>query len=165
MSKIIDEKGRLFGKISIIDIIVIIIAIVLVVAVYVKFGKNSSANLTETHEVTYTMEVNGIREGTADAVRVGDKLYDYEHKVYIGEITDIQEKPATAVIQDLSGNYKETDVAGRYYLLLTLRADCEVVDGRVYSQGTQEITVNANQRCYSKYATFSGKIMKIDYGE
>ena len=165
MAKIIDEKGRLFGKISIIDIIVIIIAIALVAAVYVKFGRNSSASLTETRPVTYTMEINGIREGTVDAVRVGDKLYDYEHKVFIGEITDIQKKTATAVIQDLSGNYRETDVEGRYYLLLTLKADCEIVGGRVYSQGTQEITVNADQKCYTKYATFSGKIMKIEYGE
>ncbi len=48
MNKFIDEKGRIFGKISIIDIIVIILAIILVCAVFVRTSQNKSASEKET---------------------------------------------------------------------------------------------------------------------
>ncbi len=63
--KIMDERGRLFGVINIIDVIVILLAVVLVCGVYVKFSKNerTAAGSSDLQEVTYQMEIKTVREG------------------------------------------------------------------------------------------------------
>ena len=45
MKKLVDEKGRLFGKVSLIDIFVILFALVLAVAVYLRFFTNETTSL------------------------------------------------------------------------------------------------------------------------
>ena len=63
--KIMDERGRLFGVINIIDVIVILLAVVLVCGVYVKFSRMSvlPAGSSDLQEVTYQMEIKTVREG------------------------------------------------------------------------------------------------------
>ena len=89
MKKIIDEKGRLFGNISIVDILVIIIAVVLVAAVYVKFHSNErTSTLKDLETVTYVYSIEGVREGVPASIKVGDGLYDQENDVCLQEMTD-----------------------------------------------------------------------------
>ena len=46
--KIIDEKGRLFGKINLIDLLVIVLVVAVVAAVGWKLvGKKAAASITE----------------------------------------------------------------------------------------------------------------------
>lgn len=73
MKKLVDEKGRLFGKVSLIDIFVILFALVLAVAVYLRFFTNETTSLRgENDTFTYTLRVNGVRSWTVDGFREGD---------------------------------------------------------------------------------------------
>ena len=55
--KIIDEKGRLFGKINLIDLLVIVLVVAVVAAVGWKLvGKKAAASVSDnTHEMTFTV--------------------------------------------------------------------------------------------------------------
>ena len=55
--KIIDEKGRLFGKINLIDLLVIVLVIAIIAAVGWKLvGKKAAASVSDnTHEMTFTV--------------------------------------------------------------------------------------------------------------
>ena len=57
----IDEKGRLFGKINIVDLIVILVIVIAAVVVGMKFlgGSGSAINPTKT-PVRYTVLVEGV---------------------------------------------------------------------------------------------------------
>ena len=55
--KIIDEKGRLFGKINLIDLLVLVLVVAVVLAVGWKLvGKKAAASVSNNnHEITFTV--------------------------------------------------------------------------------------------------------------
>ena len=55
--KIIDEKGRLFGKINLIDLLVLVLVVAVVLAVGWKLvGRKAAASVSNNnHEITFTV--------------------------------------------------------------------------------------------------------------
>ena len=91
--KLIDREGRLFGKISIIDVLVLAVVIVMAVALYVKTNhREITSTTTSDTPFTYQILVSGVRGYVADAIREKDMLYDVDNSSggALGEITDIQ---------------------------------------------------------------------------
>lgn len=72
--KIIDHNGRLFGKISVIDLLVV--AVVAVMAVALNFKNNQAHTGTSVPEesVTFQIRVRGVRSYVAGSIAVGDGL-------------------------------------------------------------------------------------------
>ena len=60
----IDEKGRLFGKLNIVDLLVILVVLVAVVVLGVKFlGKDGGGGINPGKtQVTYTVLVKGVEQ-------------------------------------------------------------------------------------------------------
>ena len=98
MKKIIDRNGRLFGFISVIDLLVIVVVAVMGFALYTK---NTQMAITSTNTadqtITYQILASGIRTYVAEAVREGDQLFDPDRSSggTLGTITDIQLMPGT----------------------------------------------------------------------
>ena len=61
---IIDKNGRLFGKISIVDIIVIVAAVLVFAGVYVRFSGNQGKAVVQNDTFYYTMEIENVRKTT-----------------------------------------------------------------------------------------------------
>ena len=66
MKKIIDSKGKLFGVINIIDLVVIIAVVVLALSAFVKFDQNEKITSSDK-VIEYTVEVENIRQPSIDA--------------------------------------------------------------------------------------------------
>ena len=66
--KIIDEKGRLFGKLNLIDLLVIILLIAAVAAVAWKLvGKKAAETVADTgRTITYTVTVEDVNREAAE---------------------------------------------------------------------------------------------------
>ena len=163
MKKIIDDKGRVFGRISIIDFIVIAIVIVLGIAVYLKFNVlEVTSNSAET-PITYEIKISGIRDYTIDGIQTGDILFDLNNDsgVSIGTIVSIASAPAQAASERLDGTFVIGNVEGRYDLTLTVEATGLESSGRYFINRTYEINANSIRTFYTKYCTFSATIMEI----
>ena len=102
---IIDNKGKLFGKVSIIDICVVLVIIVGVVGTYITFSTLNSGKLNDNSKLalnssapsvsaTVTFEVKGVRAVTKDGIRVGDEVYYAKDNKFIGTISKVASKPA-----------------------------------------------------------------------
>ena len=155
MRKIIDDKGRIFGKISIIDIVVVIVALVLVVAFYMKFNTGSTPlSSRDTIEVTYTVRIAAIRLSSADLLRIGDKMYSQDTGAYIGTITSIDIRDAEAVDTRVDGTLAIGTVEDRYDVTLTVVAQCSSSNGRLYVDRTFELRANAVYQMFTKYNEF-----------
>lgn len=90
--KIINEKGKLFGIINIIDLIVIIV-VVLLIGGGVKRVKNSEIEVEEKvegvkKEALITFEVGKLKDNVVDEIVVGDLLYNNEKETTFGKIVD-----------------------------------------------------------------------------
>lgn len=69
--KVIDEKGKLFGKLNIIDLLVIVFIIAAVVVVGMKFLGGGADEPVATTRLTYTVRV------TAQPAKVAERVAEY----------------------------------------------------------------------------------------
>lgn len=160
--KLFDKNGRLFGKISVIDILVIVIVIVLGFAVYSRFfTKETTAVATVNDNFEYQICVKGVRQLTADALRVGDRLYDSEHDTYLGTITAVEVKDSYGEYATLDGEYVVAPIENRVDVILTLSAEGLVSAGRYYASRTYELGVNSSLTFYTKYCCTTGYVWSV----
>jgi hypothetical protein len=64
MGRFLDERGRIFGKVNIVDILVLLVIVAVVIFAVVRFTSVGSESLPL--RVTYTVE--GVRQATVDAI-------------------------------------------------------------------------------------------------
>lgn len=86
---IIDSKGKLFGKVSIIDIIVILVVIVAIVGVGYKMTQSNAITLTtKPDKVRLTFFSEESTEYAVKAVKVGDVVKDFEQGTTFGRLVE-----------------------------------------------------------------------------
>lgn len=128
--KLIDEKGRLFGKINLIDLLVVLLIVAVLAAVVWKLGgRKAAAAVTGTEKrAVYTVEFEDVPADIAHfaETQIGKALVN-DSKVIAASITDVQ----TA---DYAGEN------GHLRLYITVEADASFT-GNVYKVGPQEIRV------------------------
>lgn len=69
--KVVDEKGKLFGKLNIIDLLVIILIIAAIVVVGVKVLGGGSDEEAPTTKLTYTVRIN------AQNAKLAERMAEY----------------------------------------------------------------------------------------
>ena len=162
MKKIIDDRGRLFGLISFIDVIVAIVVIVLAIAVFVKFNVGENPfSATNTVDVTFTVKIYRIRESNASHLRPGDKLYITDIGAYLGTIREVRIEEAVFPESLIDGTIVVGNIAERYDVTLTIDAECSYSNNRYYVDRTYELNTNAELWMCSKYNDTRGTIMSI----
>lgn len=98
MKKIIDEKGRLFGKVNLIDLLVVLLVVAVVAAVVFKVGggevtKQEQLANSEMQDISYTVLCRMVHNDVADYIEaneVGSQLMSNGELVESCYITDIQ---------------------------------------------------------------------------
>ena len=162
--KIIDENGRLFGKISVIDLLVILVVIVMAMALNVKNNKNeiTSTAISNT-PITYQVKVQGVRNYVADAIQVGDHLYEDGRTIggSLGEIKSIEVLPGEKLAELQNGTVQMVPVEDSVNLLLTVEGEGIISDGRYLLNRVYDLGVNASRVFNNKYAQFTGTVSAI----
>ena len=74
--KIIDHNGRLFGKISVIDLLVVAVVVVMAAALHFKSGQTHTGVTVTEQPITFQIRARGVRSYVVDAIHMGDGLYD-----------------------------------------------------------------------------------------
>lgn len=140
----IDEKGRLFGKINIVDLLVILVILIAAVVVGMKFlggGSGSALNPTKTH-VTYTVLVENVKPEVYENIQKyipGQLMASGE--MLDGQILSVSAAPhKQSVTVDAADNTLEIPV-GEGNLDLTFTIECNVVNRVTTEIGTQEVRV------------------------
>ena len=165
--KIIDRNGRLFGKISVIDVLVILVVLVMAAALYFK-GHQTLTGVTVTEQpITFQIRARGVDDYVAAAIQVGDGVYD---SVYpsggrsLGEITDIQVErtPGKKLKQDLGdGTPGLLEADDTVDLLITVKG-WGLIDGKNYTLNrVYDLGVNSSRSYCTKRAEFKGTVAAI----
>jgi len=162
MKKIIDEKGRLFGKISIIDLVVLVVVAILVVAVMIKFTALEKSSVGASDTITYQVRIENIREYTTKGVRIGDIIYENVGGTNIGVVTNIEVSQAMATQVLADGSFARVPVENRYDVVLTVECEGLVSNGRYYLNKTYEISSGLSRAMFTKYCTFSATFAGIE---
>ena len=88
MSPFIDDRGRLFGRVNILDIFVLLLIVVLAVF---AFTRTRDATVT-TFKVRTTLKAEKLREPPVDKIKVGQTVRDD-----IGNVLGKVERPPTTI--------------------------------------------------------------------
>ena len=165
VKKIIDRNGRLFGFISVIDLLVIVVVAVMGFALYTK---NTQMAITSTNTadqtITYQILASGIRTYVAEAVREGDQLFDPDRSSggTLGTITDIQLMPGTKLAEFDDGTVAAATVEDGVDMLITVEGTGLVSEsGRYTLNRVYELGVNSSRTFCTKYAEFIGTVTEI----
>jgi len=162
--KIIDKNGRLFGKISVIDVLVILVLIVMAAAVYVKTNHREITGTTNSNiPITYQIRVQGVRSYVGEAIQVGDHLFEDGRTTggSLGEITDIQVLPGEKLTELNNGTLAVVPMEDCVNLLLTLEGEGIISEGRYLLNRVYDLGVNSSRTYNTKYAQFSGTVEVI----
>jgi len=152
MKRMIDDRGRLFGRVSVIDIIVLAVAIIIVVAAYTKFNVfDNPASIPAAITVNYTVKIPAIRFSNASLLRVGDTLYSLETGTVAGTITNVNMTEAVGLDRLVDGTIVEGRIEDRYDVLLTVEAQCSYSNGRYYAGRAFELSANSPEQFFTKY--------------
>ena len=165
MKQMIDEKGRLFGKLSVIDAAVILIVIAVAFGAFLKFVVlEQTAVSAEVHPVSITLEVSGVRAWGMNNIRAGDTIFTGGTEV--GEITEVEVRPFRVYTQG-EGQVWWGEVPDRYVLILSVAAEATISEeGRVMVSRVLPMNIgNSGVGFVSRYADFVAAIREISINE
>lgn len=160
--KIIDEKGRLFGKVNLLDLVIVLVIVLLAVSLVLKFGREEASYLKSDKVLEYTLKVELVREPTVTALAQNHSgLTDYETGKEIGDITDTQISKARELVQLTDGTYKEVEHVDKYDVLLTLRVGGTETADNFYTVSGRKIIVGDEIKIYNGYVSTVGIVKSV----
>ena len=163
MKKLIDENGRLFGLVSIIDVAVIAVVAVLAAALYTKDTALPIASVGDPMQtIQYEVTINNMPAGRLDSLRLEDNIYDRETGNPMGVIKDIQAEDCVISMLKADGTYVMAPIEGRYNVTLAVEAQAMVDDrGHYYVNRSNIVGVGWSMDFYTKTSLFGGTITEM----
>lgn len=103
--KLMDEKGRLFGKINLFDLLVLLAILAVAAGVGYKMLSNQKQALAaqKTQDWVVTVKASAMEPGFADALRKDNKIYYDTDPKTNATITDVREEPAQVTVPTADG--------------------------------------------------------------
>ena len=162
--KIIDNNGRLFGKISVIDVMVILIVAVMAVALYLKTTTMThTSTSTNNEKFTYQVYARGVASYVEDDLRLEDTLFDEDrtNSGCLGVIKSIEVLPGTEQVAFDDGTVELAPSEDTVDLLLTIEGE-GLINGKSYSLNrVYDLGVNSARNFCTQYARFTGTVVSI----
>ena len=162
--KIIDKNGRLFGKISVIDVMVILVVAVIGVALYLKTNTMTHTSTATANDIiNYQIYIRGVGDNVKDALRLEDQIFDEDrgNSGCLGVIKNIEVLPGTEMISFDDGTVSIVSSEGTDDLLLTIQGE-GLISGKSYSLNRiYDLGVNSARNFCTHYARFTGTVYSI----
>ena len=141
----IDSSGRLFGKVSLLDIFISLAVIALFVGFfYSRITEQAGGFIAPTHEFYVTFEANGLRRVNAETLDVGDVVFRRHDNEPLGVVTHIEPiEPATYLLARTDGTAVHALMEGRYRLAFTVRSQGSLTSFGYFINGNDHIAVGS----------------------
>lgn len=158
---ILDEKGKIGGKISIVDLLVILLVIVMIIGIGSRFGSRITTAVKSRETFEFAVKIDNVRQYTVDALQKKGKITDKKSTLDLGEIKDVHVEPSELQTTTASGEIIFADVPDRYSCLVTIEATGKESDDGYIMDDTTELSVGRTIDIYSKYVKTSGEIVSV----
>ncbi len=162
--QIIDDKGRLFGIINIIDLIVLLLLLIAVAVGIGKFTGRGARHEPGTVKVDLEVIINEVRQQTVSAIEVGDVVFDSTGGGVFGTITDKRVVPFRQPVRTPDGSLALADVPERYTIYLDLECDGHDL-GNVLRVASYEIRIGTSVILQTRDYSIGGNVLKVEIEE
>ena len=121
--KIMDEKGKLFGIINIIDLCILLFGALVIAVVVIFFSANTTMDAA-VKQTKITIEVTAIEKDLCDAIRPNKNIFDRIQNKALGKLVDVKVEPSEEYnISIETGEHVKTNVPDRYDVILEIEAE------------------------------------------
>lgn len=156
--KLIDTKGKLFGLVNIVDLLVLVAVLLVLGGAAYKF-KGHSGGEGAAKTVRVTVLAPGIRPEMLTNVKVGDKMVSGSSFTNV-VIKDVKTRPAYMITTDSAGRRVEAIDPYLKDLIVTVEGKT-VISGATINLGGQEIRRSKDYFIKSLDYDFKGMIMDV----
>lgn len=158
--KIIDEKGRLFGIINIVDLFVLAILIILLgFGAYKVFKINPTVSVN-TQKIVMKYLIQDVRDVTVNAIVDGDIVKDFDKNSVYGKVLKKEVTQSVRLVTTDDGRVVEAPVPGKYDIMVYIEGE-GVVSKTGITMGNQEIRIGWNPAIKGRTYTTRGVIYEI----
>ena len=161
--KIINEKGKLFGIINVVDLIAILVIVAVVAGVIWKIGFNKISDaIAADMEITYTVKVEQVDVELYERIKETVPSTIMTNGTYVdGEFTDVELLGYVTEGKDEYGNVVYYEDETMCDLLFTAKA--KVPHGSVnLPVGSQEVRLGKEHIVKTRYFEVTGIVMSLD---
>lgn len=156
------EKGKLFGLLNIVDIIVILVVLAAVVGVAAKTSVLKRMIVkTTVSQVRTVVFVDDILPVSAAAPQVGDVVWELRSGDELGVIKEIDIHDHVEKASDAQGNWHMNPVPGRKTVILTLDGDLTAYNHQ-FRVGTMSVKVGSKITISSDLYQFDVVIIEVE---
>jgi hypothetical protein len=162
---LLDKKGRLFGKINIIDLLIVLLIAAAAAGVYMVFFNGSEKQASEISTVIYDFEITNVNKDFVDAINPGDPIRDSVRGNDLGTVVGKSSKNATMLNEDLiNGRYIIANVPDAYDVTITIEANATITPANVIVGGA-EVKVGKKFFVKGKGYANQGFVTKMTLGK
>ena len=162
---IIDEKGKLFGKVNVVDLVILLAVIVCVAGVFLRFRGNAGKTIVKMDEFCYEVELRKVRKMTVDVLdkAVGTKFFlaDKGRSDDMGVLVSYEATPAVENIEMQDGTIVGRTIPNRWDVKLVLKLNGKVNDGGFLTPQLKAIGAGQEALLKSKWVTSHGRILRV----
>lgn len=164
--KLLDEKGKLFGLINIIDLLVLVLVIAIVAGGAYHLTRPDKPGITGPggKEVVVLALVSDVSQYTVDAVQPGSHVYDPTSKSYMGEVVDVQVTPHRDAVETADGRVVMAEVPERFDLLVSYKGNAQVSESTV-RLASYDMRVGASISVASRDFMILTTVLRVDIVE
>jgi len=156
------EKGKLFGLLNVVDIIVILLVLGVVGGVAAKTSVLRKMVVKSTvSQVRTQVFIDDILPVTATAPKLGDVVRELSSGDELGVVTNVQVEDHLEKASDAQGNWHMNPVPGRKTVILTLDGNLTAYNHQ-FRVGTFDIKVGSKITINSDLYQFEGVIIGVE---
>jgi hypothetical protein len=140
MKKIIDDQGRLFGKISVIDIIVVIVVAALAAGFIYKRVSGDVQQIVNANDTFYvTFKCDQLRSFSLDAAAEGDIFFRQYDTKAMGRAVLIETDVGRGIMLKTDGTAVLAEMEGRFTMYITVECTGSVTGSGFYINGYMNV--------------------------
>jgi hypothetical protein len=132
----IDKKGRLFGKVSLVDLFAVVVIAAVFFVVYLYAGGRGRLELSEAQPVTITFYHPALQDFIAYHLTADVPVMDDDAGTYMGQVSAITLGESIHFSPNRQGQMIQTAIQGRYAVYIQTRVQGQLHNGAVVLNGT-----------------------------
>lgn len=156
-----DKNGKLFGKISILDILVLLLVLGVGAGTVYKYTSSRTVALGGNTKIEYTTVITGVRTFTLENYKVGLKCFDTKTGESIGTITDVRSEPLRETMEMPTGELVLAERSDVIKIYLDIEATGVETDQAYLINGTYEVKAGSELALTTKYVDAASVVESV----
>ncbi len=156
---LIDSKGKVFGLINIIDLLVILLIVAVVGRFTLKQKQKSAGAVTTNIEVV--LHVKEVRDATTNVVKVGDIVKETKSNAVLGKVMNVEIKPSDTLVETADGRIVVYPNPVYKDMLITLVGSGSAGENAIVL-GSNEIRVGTSLQLKTNMYSVTTTVMSIN---